>query len=543
MAVETTTETTTAERELEVRTSGRLQRAVAGFSKRPWLIEPDKFHALIEIVQSENLSRKATASDVMKPEERHAGLGEWVTVSGEAGRGGYRRVGAVAIIPVVGTIIPRASMFSAMSGMVSASEIVASIHGAVDDDVVSTVLFDVDSPGGYVLGVPEAAKVIYEARKKIHVVAHVSEAYSAAYYLASQADEVIVTPSGGVGSVGVLAVHQSVERQNANDGIDVTIIRIPQWKAEANPFEQLTEAARRHILSQITASYEDFATAVARGRGVSVEKVKDEYGKGRTLTAEQGLAVGMVDKIEAWHETLERVREDADQRRASARSKDMPNKPKATETTPESTAVAPAPATSPATAASQSDLRAVNERLDALSKSLDEANARAEDEKKKREETEKALAKAVEEGASTAAKLAESEKQTLVQAAEGFIKGLANLPLDASEAGPALYRIRAAAEDEDVEVFEAALVAANAAAGKSALFQEQTGVERRVAAGAGTSNDKIWSEAKRLVKEGKFETEAKAIAHLATKGDPRLAREAMRERIDAHMRASGATED
>ena len=66
------------------------------------------------------------------------------------------------------------------------------------------IIFDLDSPGGVVYGVPELAAKIRAFRntKPIYAVAN-SEAGSAAYWIGSAASKFYVTPSGQVGSIGV----------------------------------------------------------------------------------------------------------------------------------------------------------------------------------------------------------------------------------------------------------------------------------------------------------------------------------------------------
>ena len=71
---------------------------------------------------------------------------------------------------------------------------------ADQDPNVRAILLDIDSPGGSVEMVAEAAAMIAAAPKSVTAIAN-TMAGSAAYYLASQADEVVVTPSGMVGSI------------------------------------------------------------------------------------------------------------------------------------------------------------------------------------------------------------------------------------------------------------------------------------------------------------------------------------------------------
>jgi ClpP class serine protease len=71
------------------------------------------------------------------------------------------------------------------------------------DQTITTVILNIDSPGGVSVGVPELAEKIKNFKKKV-ISFTSNEACSAAYWIGSQASEFYATPSSTVGSVGVL---------------------------------------------------------------------------------------------------------------------------------------------------------------------------------------------------------------------------------------------------------------------------------------------------------------------------------------------------
>ena len=82
----------------------------------------------------------------------------------------------------------------------------AAFDRAAADSSIGAIVLNIDSPGGSVYGVEELADKIYKARgtKPVYAVAN-SLAASAAYWIGSAASQLYVTPSGEVGSIGVLA--------------------------------------------------------------------------------------------------------------------------------------------------------------------------------------------------------------------------------------------------------------------------------------------------------------------------------------------------
>lgn len=216
--------------------------------------------------------------------------------------------GDIAVIRIHGAISNRASLMDGESMGVGASaeRLGREIQAAYDDDGVKAIALDINSPGGSASGTPELAELVRSLRggdKKI--IAQVdSLAASAAYWIASQADEVVATESSEVGSIGVFAVHEEVSRMLHENGITDTLIRAGKYKAEGNPFEPLSDDARSHIQAQVDKFYEMFLDGVASGRGVSAQQVKEEYGEGRTMLARDALRAGMIDGIRTMQETL-----------------------------------------------------------------------------------------------------------------------------------------------------------------------------------------------------------------------------------------------
>ena len=113
---------------------------------------------------------------------------------------------------------------------------------------VRTVDLVIDSPGGSVLGLPETADVIHPANRVKPVRAFVTGiAASAAYWLASQASTITLTPSGEVGSVGVLDIHADISKALENSGVKLTAVTAGEHKVERAPFTPLSDDARAHM--------------------------------------------------------------------------------------------------------------------------------------------------------------------------------------------------------------------------------------------------------------------------------------------------------
>jgi len=197
-------------------------------------------------------------------------------------------------------------MLSDISGGTSTEKFADSFRQAVADPAIKAIVLEVDSPGGQVDGVPELADEIAAARgqKKIIAVANTQMA-SAAYWLASQADEVVATPSATIGSVGVLWPHTEISEAQKQAGIKTTLITAGKYKAEGSPLEPLTTEARTHMQSMVDAAHDQFIKAVARGRRTSQAAVREGFGEGRVFDARTSVKMGLADRMATLEEVLE----------------------------------------------------------------------------------------------------------------------------------------------------------------------------------------------------------------------------------------------
>ncbi len=223
-------------------------------------------------------------------------------------RDGYQLVGRVAVVPVMGVIAQRMGMLSAFSGGVSTEQLGATIDSLVADTGVKSIVLNIESPGGSVYGVPELADRMLAARdrKKIVAVAN-SYAASAAYWLASVSSEIVVTPSGSVGSVGVIAAHQDTSKADEAAGYKTTLVTAGKYKAETDPSVPLSAEARDNLQAAVDAYYSMFVKSIAKGRGVSASKVDADFGQGRMLLAREAVAAGMADRVATLQQTLVRL--------------------------------------------------------------------------------------------------------------------------------------------------------------------------------------------------------------------------------------------
>jgi signal peptide peptidase SppA len=165
--------------------------------------------------------------------------------------------------------------------------------------VVKGIALIEDTPGGMVAGCFDAVDkmVALKASVGVPVRAFAHEAaYSAGYAIATVADKIVVSRTGGVGSIGVVTSHIDISGALQQAGIKVTFIASDPSKVEGNPTEPLSDDAKERIQARIDELYGIFVAAVSRSRGLSPDAIRGDL-KAYCYTATQATSNGLADLI------------------------------------------------------------------------------------------------------------------------------------------------------------------------------------------------------------------------------------------------------
>ncbi|MBI1620010.1 S49 family peptidase [Aquamicrobium zhengzhouense] len=164
------------------------------------------------------------------------------------------------------------------------------------DPEVKGIAFVIDSGGGAVAGNFDLVDRIYGARGQKPTRAFASEhAYSAAYSIASAADNIVVSRTGGVGSIGVVTSHFDMSKRVEAEGYKVTFIHFGKHKVDGNSYEALPPEVKERIQGRIDTLGQVFVSTVARNRGMKEKAVRDT--EALTFTADEALSNGLADSI------------------------------------------------------------------------------------------------------------------------------------------------------------------------------------------------------------------------------------------------------
>lgn len=273
----------------------RFPNVIRAISETPWAILPETLEAIKELVAFRAAGGELTA------EEIKARIG-----AGPAQRTAQTS-GTIAILPLYGVIFPRASLFSEMSGGTSLQRFGADFDAAVANPNIGAVLIDVHSPGGSTYLASETAAKIRNARGQKPIVAIANAlCASCAYHIASQADELVASPSALVGSVGVYTAHTEFSKFDEALGVKTTLIEAGKHKTEGNEFEPLTDEAREAIQELVDDTYALMVSDIAKGRGVKEANVRERF-TGRVHLGARAVEIGLADRVDTYEGTIGRL--------------------------------------------------------------------------------------------------------------------------------------------------------------------------------------------------------------------------------------------
>lgn len=227
---------------------------------------------------------------------------------GFAARDSYVVTDRIAIVDISGVLVNDADWWDGW-GMSTYHRIAGEVRGAAADPEVDAILLGINSPGGETDMAFETADVILAAAKEKPVWAAAgSMAYSAGYLLASSADKLYVSPkSGGVGSIGVYALHMDYSEALAKAGIKPTFMEAGKGKTEGHPYKPLSDSAEAKIQADVDRLYGLFVDYVAKQRGTDAAVIRG-FGAKLFNGSEAAIASGLADKAGSFSQAFEALK-------------------------------------------------------------------------------------------------------------------------------------------------------------------------------------------------------------------------------------------
>ncbi len=278
---------------------------------RPLLLHPAKAEVILHVLQGRIGIEGGALAPLTPDANRFAGA---VSASRT-----FKIDGGVGIVSVVGSLVNRGAWIGAYSGATSYEGLGKQLDDAAADPNVKAIVMDIDSPGGEATGMFSLAAKVREIAAVKPVVAVVNDmAASAAYGIASQATEIVVSPTSIVGSIGVVLTHLDRSGEMAAKGVKPTLIHAGAHKVDGHPFGPLSDAVRADLQAEVMKFYDQFVGLVAQGRGGRFTEQDARATEARTFLGQEAVDRGLADRIATFDAVVASLQSEAPRKGAAS---------------------------------------------------------------------------------------------------------------------------------------------------------------------------------------------------------------------------------
>ena len=224
------------------------------------------------------------------------------------------REGNIAVIDVNGRLAKRMGFFAEVcEGGTSTENLLKDFQTCLDNPNISSIVFNIDSPGGEAFGINELSQHIFNARGKKPMKAYVSGlGCSGAYWIASACDEIICDKSAFLGSIGVVSVWIDDTKAYAMLGFDKKVVvssNAPKKRLDLNKAEDMAE-----FVSELDAMEKGFINTVARNRNKKRTEVISDFNQGGVLCGDDAVKVGMADRTGSFEQVIKELAKESKKR-------------------------------------------------------------------------------------------------------------------------------------------------------------------------------------------------------------------------------------
>ncbi len=199
----------------------------------------------------------------------------------------------VGILTIKGVLARDPSTFELyFEGLTDSATLLDQLEGLKLDPACKRVLLVIDSPGGFVTGVPELADAVKDLGKPC-VAWTGGLCCSAAYWIGSQADNLVASRSAIVGSIGAYTAVVDATRFWENMGVEFDVIKNKEGKYKAAGLTRLQDVQREQLQASIQATFDQFKADILRSRpGVSADTMQ-----GQTFSGEDARGRSLIDAV------------------------------------------------------------------------------------------------------------------------------------------------------------------------------------------------------------------------------------------------------
>ncbi|QCF28124.1 S49 family peptidase [Hydrocarboniclastica marina] len=186
-------------------------------------------------------------------------------------------------------------------GGVAANPVIEALHNAFQNEHTTSVLLDMDSPGGSAVQSDLVYREIVRLRDKFPdkpVIAVVGDVCaSGCYYIASAADEIVINRLSMIGSIGVRMDGFGFTGLMDKLGVERRILTAGENKIISDPYSTVRPEINAHLTEHVLLkTHNVFIDAVKTGRGERLHEDPALF-SGLVWVGHEAIEKGLADRI------------------------------------------------------------------------------------------------------------------------------------------------------------------------------------------------------------------------------------------------------
>lgn len=268
-------------------------RVLSLMTSSHWAVREDALQRMVSIAR-----RDISMDSIMAYHDDDAS-GEPITIPEPV----LQVIDGVAVIEMIGPAFRYASLMTEICGATSYEKLSALHNEALASTAVKAILFVINSPGGEVTGCADFAKQVRDGCALKPTVAFIDgDASSAACWVATACEHIVISKTGTIGCIGVVAIMQ--DRRGADEMEGIQNIEIVSSQTPNKRPDATTDAGRAQILRGVDAQASIFLGDVARHRNVDAAGAAEQFGRGDIFVGRYGVKAGLADEVGTFDEVL-----------------------------------------------------------------------------------------------------------------------------------------------------------------------------------------------------------------------------------------------
>lgn len=263
----------------------QLTNIIERVYNRPLLITPAGHASLRMVIENKLMGNQPSADELSE-------------MFGDAPQA-YDLMEGVRVIPVNGPIGYRVSGIEQMSGICDINSISQLSRAALEDESVTNIVYDFNTPGGEVTNVLETAELIMEVGKVKNTIGYCDTmACSAGMWLYAACNETYHTKTANLMSVGVYSYILDESEALKREGVVTHAYVSGDLKGVGIPGRSITEAQHEHMQAEVDMLGEMFRGFIK----FRFPNIPDEMMRGQSVmglqVAAAGITTGIANSIE-----------------------------------------------------------------------------------------------------------------------------------------------------------------------------------------------------------------------------------------------------